>query len=68
MGNYDSEPDMDGMIKDFKTLTDSEKEVIMNPAGVDEAKWEKAKKAAEESGHPEKWPLVMYIYKKMEGK
>lgn len=43
-------------------------EAIMNPHGVDEGTWEKAKKAAAESGHAEKWPLVMYIYQKMMGK
>jgi len=42
-------------------------DIVMNPGHVDEAKWEKAKKAAEKSGYKDKYAVVTEIYKKMGG-
>ncbi len=42
-------------------------EVIENPGRVDEGKWEKAKAAAEKSGHQGNYAVVTTIYKSMGG-
>lgn len=52
----------------LKYISSSDEENKMsNPGKVDEELWEKAKKAAADEGHPEKWALITYIYKKMGG-
>jgi hypothetical protein len=67
--NYSSEIDPLEHVKEFEKMPLAEQGfTIRNPGHVDEAIWKKAKEAAEKSGHPEKWPLVMYLYEKMGGK
>jgi uncharacterized cupredoxin-like copper-binding protein len=67
--NYGSDDESVAHIASFDKMSkDEQNAVIMNPGHVDEATWEKAKKAAAESGHAEKWPLIMYLYEKMGGK
>jgi hypothetical protein len=41
--------------------------VVLNPGKVDEALWEKAKRAAEEAGATDKWAFITWWYKKQGG-
>lgn len=44
------------------------REIFMNPMGVDEGLWEKAKRASVASFGKEKWQFVVWWYKKQGGK
>jgi len=64
--NYSSEASPEEHKAEFEklgTLSDDAMETIMNPAGVDEAKWEKAKKISMETYGELRYPFIMYLTK-----
>jgi hypothetical protein len=45
--------------EDFEESTEDAQ--IMNPSGVDEMKWKKAKEISKEIYGTEKWPFIMWL-------
>ena len=52
----------------FGSKKNEDRRKKMNPGHVDEALWEKAKKAVIKTYGKIKWPVVMSVYEKMGGK